>query len=385
MSDSGLRAWLTRPSSMAWSLFALIFFVLGVLFWGGFHTAMHVTDSISFCTSCHSMSPVYEEYKASTHFQNPSGVQAICTDCHVPKDWSSYVVAKVKASRDVWAELRGTIDTPEKFEDKRLELAERVWHELERTDSATCRNCHAFETMQVPAQAKEAQTQHPKAMDGGDTCISCHKGLVHKMPDMGSLAKIAFAALEPTIGQIPADADMVYPLETQGYFVDRDSQTKAGKVLAGAPLDLLAVEGDMARIRLHAWRQDDIARVSYADAGKRILLASLSKEAQAVARDTGAPVVLEDTGQTWTPIEVDGWIATAGLTASSEAIWNYADALYTANCALCHAAPHLNEYAANQWSGQFKAMVDSSNLLKEEGRLVLTYLQLHASDMATSH
>ncbi|MDV7142956.1 NapC/NirT family cytochrome c [Tropicimonas sp. TH_r6] len=381
MSNSGFRAWLTRPASMAWSLIALIFFGAGVLFWGGFHTAMHVTDNIEFCVSCHSMAPAYEEYKTSSHYQNASGVKAICTDCHVPEPWDEYVIAKVKATRDLWAELRGTIDTPKKFEDKRLELAQRVWHEMEKTDSQTCRNCHAFDDMLVPAQAKDAQKQHPKAMDEGDTCISCHKGLVHQMPDMGSLAEAAYAEFEKTIGQIPDGTDMVHPLETQAYFLDAAGQTAAGKVLAGAPFELIGTDGEMANIRLNGWRQDDVARVMYAEAGKRILLASLKDDAQAAARVAGDPVTVTETGQIWTPIVLEGWLPMAGLTAETDGLWSYANALYIANCALCHAAPHLDEFDANQWSGQFKGMVDSSNLLKEEGRLVLTYLQLHGSDM----
>jgi cytochrome c-type protein NapC len=45
----------------------------------------------------------------------------------VPKDWTHKMIRKIQASREVWGKLTGTIDTKEKFEAKRLVLAEREW------------------------------------------------------------------------------------------------------------------------------------------------------------------------------------------------------------------------------------------------------------------
>lgn len=342
---------------------------------------MKVTDNIAFCTSCHSMGTAYEEYKTSVHYRNASGVRAICTDCHVPKEWGPYVIAKIEATRDLVAEIRGTIDTPEKFSAKRLELAQRVWARMEATDSRECRNCHAFDTMNVADQTKDAQAQHPRAITKHDTCISCHKGVVHAMPDLGPLAKAAFAELEKSIGNIPADAGTVHSLVTQPFFLDSGGENKGGQVLAGIPLAVKGGADGMVKIRLAGWRQEEAERVLYAKEGKRILIASLTSEAREVIETTGDSVMLEDTGQTWTPAALDGWIPLANLTADTDRLWKYANALFSTNCSLCHAAPHINEYDANQWMGQFKAMVTSTNLEKEEARLVQTYLQLHAADM----
>ena len=63
-------------------------FVLGILFWGGFNTAMEWTNREAFCISCHEMKDnVYVEYRNTIHYQNRTGVRATCTDCHVPKEW----------------------------------------------------------------------------------------------------------------------------------------------------------------------------------------------------------------------------------------------------------------------------------------------------------
>ena len=60
-----LLAWLRRP--VAFGSTALLGAFAGVLFWGGFNTAMDRTNTLEFCTSCHEMGTVYAEYKQS-HF-----------------------------------------------------------------------------------------------------------------------------------------------------------------------------------------------------------------------------------------------------------------------------------------------------------------------------
>jgi cytochrome c-type protein NapC len=112
------------------------FFSPGCFFWGGFNTAMEATNSMEFCISCHEMRDnVYQEYKKTIHYSNRTGVRAVCSDCHVPKDWSHKMVRKVQASAEVWGKLMGTIDTREKFEANRLRLAENEWARMKATDS----------------------------------------------------------------------------------------------------------------------------------------------------------------------------------------------------------------------------------------------------------
>ena len=78
---------------------------------------------------------VYVEHKESIHYRNPSGVRAICSDCHVPKDWTAKLIRKIKATNELYHKLLGTIDTKEKFEQHRLEMAEPVWAEMTKTIS----------------------------------------------------------------------------------------------------------------------------------------------------------------------------------------------------------------------------------------------------------
>jgi cytochrome c-type protein NapC len=163
---------------------ALFFMVIGVVFWGGLNTAMEATNTLTFCISCHEMEEnVYQEYTHTVHYTNRSGVRATCSDCHVPDPWVHKVVRKIKASNELLHKALGTINTPEKFEDHRLRMATNVWNAMKDTDSRECRNCHDWDSMDPTTQKQRSINQHVFAMNEGQTCIDCHKGVAHKKPD----------------------------------------------------------------------------------------------------------------------------------------------------------------------------------------------------------
>jgi cytochrome c-type protein NapC len=163
----------------------LIGVIIGIIFWGGFNTAMEATNNESFCISCHEMEEnVYKEYRDTIHYSNRSGVRATCPDCHVPKQWVHKMIRKIQASNELYHKAMGTIDTPEKFEAKRLELAQNVWRAMKKTNSRECRNCHDFDSMDYMAQEQRAVKQHDKGLNMGMTCIDCHKGIAHSLPAM---------------------------------------------------------------------------------------------------------------------------------------------------------------------------------------------------------
>ena len=183
------RCWriLARPS-VHFSLGFLTIggFVAGVIFWGAFNTALELTNTETFCTSCHEMHDnVFQELKQTIHFSNRSGVRASCPDCHVPHLWTRKIARKMQASKEVWGKIFGTIDTPEKFAAHRRELAEHEWARLKANDSLECRNCHSFESMDFTRQSARAAQMHGTLLASGQrTCIDCHKGIAHKLPDM---------------------------------------------------------------------------------------------------------------------------------------------------------------------------------------------------------
>jgi len=81
--------------------------------------------------------------------------------------------------------LFGTISTREKFLDQRLELAIHEWARMKANDSLEYRNCHSAQSKDTTRQSLRAVEAHQRFLFTGEkTCIDCHKGIAHYLPDM---------------------------------------------------------------------------------------------------------------------------------------------------------------------------------------------------------
>lgn len=189
--DEGMWARLWRRPRR-WYLFgipagAVLALILGIVLTGGFLKTVEATNTLGFCTSCHEMQAfVYQEYKETVHYSNASGVRVICADCHVPKEFFAKMWRKTQASfNELPAHFLGKIDTSEEFEAHRAELAQRVWDRMRANDSASCRTCHSYEAMNLEAQDRYARRKHsPEYLEKtGRTCIDCHEGIAHRLPE----------------------------------------------------------------------------------------------------------------------------------------------------------------------------------------------------------
>jgi cytochrome c-type protein NapC len=177
---NSLSGWHTRFPTI---VFSTLFF-LGIIFWGGFNWAMEMTNSESFCISCHEMEEnVYKEYRTTSHYSNRTGVRATCPDCHVPKEWNHMVIRKISATKELFQKLKGTIDTREKFLDRRPHLVKKVWDGMRKSQSRECRNCHDFLYMDTSKQQTAAGQIHARANTQDQTCIDCHMGITHELPE----------------------------------------------------------------------------------------------------------------------------------------------------------------------------------------------------------
>ncbi|MCY6382797.1 pentaheme c-type cytochrome TorC [Hoeflea prorocentri] len=358
----------------------------GVIFWGGFNTAMEATNTMGFCITCHEMEAnVYEEYKKTVHYQNASGVRATCSDCHVPKDWTHKFVRKVYATRELYHHFVGTIDTPEKFEAHRPEMAKRVWASMEATDSRECRNCHTFEAMDFTKQSTKAAQEMSKAHQTGQgTCIDCHKGIAHKMPDLSAGFKKTFEDLQALAQISNNDADVLYTIATTSAYLSADEIEAggrgAGTLLPATGLKVLERKGDALKVRLEGWQQDGADRVIYARMGHRIFEAALTPGAieQVQRRET---LVDTNTDLTWHQVDIDLWVGSGNMIADPDRLWAYGEEMHVASCSTCHSLHEADGHLANQWIGVIKAMERFITLDKEETRMLQKYLQLHASDV----
>ena len=182
---------LSKPS-VRYSAGALI--LLGaagmLIMWGLFTFSMSATSTEKFCISCHEMeNHAFAEFKETVHYKNSSGVTAECADCHIPHDPVGKIFRKIEAAREVYGTLIGKINTPEKYEAHRLEMAEREWKKMKASDSAVCRHCHNNFEQAIEQQYEWAQINHKKMLAEGGTCIDCHKGIAHKLPNTKLMKK----------------------------------------------------------------------------------------------------------------------------------------------------------------------------------------------------
>ncbi|WP_319774034.1 NapC/NirT family cytochrome c [Breoghania sp.] len=363
--------------------FALVGILVGVVGYVGFHSVLEMTMTEEFCVSCHTMSDnAYEEYKTSIHYKNPAGVRATCTDCHVPKaGWPMYK-AKVLAVNDLWAEIRGTINTPEKYEQERLRLAKRVWAHMEDNNSLECRSCHSYEAMDFEHQRPEASKMMKDASAKGETCIDCHKGIAHKLPDMASGYK---ALLANIIAEAPSNnkADTLYAISTTPLWPEKPADASArgaGNILPLTEVEVVSRSGDFIEVRIDGWMQEGMERVLVKEMGRRLFMATvtpaMAKQAKILETKTD-----EDTGLVWKDGAITVWTKASSFTSDRPGLMTYGADLYSASCGSCHSAHAPDHFLANQWMGVIKDMKGYTTLDKEQVRYLQNYLQLHAKDM----
>ncbi len=353
--------------------------IAGVLFWGGFNAAMEYTNTEEFCISCHEMRDnVYVEYKNTTHFKSASGVRATCPDCHVPKNFIPKVIRKVQAVGELYHKAMGTIDTREKFEKHRIDLAERVWATMEATDSRECRTCHLFEAMDFHKQDKIAADRMQQAMKEGETCISCHKGIAHKMPDLAARAREQQAVFMSQTESL--EGDKFWTKRTSAILDGPETDSgKIAAILPGVALTKLESQGERVKVRVEGWQAGESNRGQYALFGKRILNLSIAKSA--VDRvETGEKRYFDDGDQDWTKTSLEGWISATDVTGNLNMLWTISESIYGSQCGVCHSTINPGSRDALSWQADVQAYAPKTSLTAEEQRLVLRFLQLNASD-----
>ena len=338
-------------------------------------------SSTAFCQSCHEMGMPDQEYTESAHFKNASGVRAECSSCHLPNDMANKLVAKVDALRHVFGHMVGRLSTDEKYEGARLRMAEKVWRNMEGNDSRECRSCHNEDAFVFEKFSSHSEgLRMSKGLAEGKTCIDCHKGLVHKMPDRSSGYKKLLEKLLAETSDPDIDADKVYPLETVHSYSNKHGEVES-RILAATELTILDNAGDWLRVRVDGWQQQDVDAMIYELQGKRIFAVALEKQAR--KRPVVHSTMLDpDTEQTWHRVSYETWVTSNGMVEDKSKLWDYGAKLHSASCGQCHMAIPAKNFLANQWIGVMNDMKRNvRHLSKEQYRFLRKYLQLNAKDV----
>ncbi|WP_318474236.1 NapC/NirT family cytochrome c [Photobacterium leiognathi] len=347
-------------------------------------TVLHKTSDTKFCISCHSMQKPLAEYQGTIHFQNEHGVRAECADCHIPTGKIDYLITKIRASKDIYHEfITGKIDSDEKFEQHRGEMAQTVWDQMKETDSSACRSCHEFTAMSILEQRPAAQKMHTQAMSDGSTCIDCHKGIAHLLPDTTDKAQAGADELSKAAASSSTSATELYSIATQPFFMTKDDEYNQGNLMPSTKVDVISREGDRVQATISGWQQDGVDSVIYAAKGKRIISALLSDDSKKVLKENGTETD-PATGLVWHKVSLDVWADNKSFVDNEAPLWAYSSNLMNSNCTGCHGLTALDHYNANQWIGVIKAMETRTSLTKEQSRMLTQYVQKHASDMAGS-
>jgi len=187
--------WRKRRWLLGLPLGAIVAFGVGILAWVGMHASLEATNTLAFCVSCHEMEDnAFREYKESAHYTNAAGVRAVCADCHVPDALAPKLLRKVQATfKELPGHFMGVIDTREKYDNHRAEMAMSVWTTMRSNDSRECRNCHTYASMALDLQGRSASRKHSAEWRErfGDTCIDCHFGVAHEVPEGVTPADLA--------------------------------------------------------------------------------------------------------------------------------------------------------------------------------------------------
>ncbi|WP_136679435.1 pentaheme c-type cytochrome TorC [Neptunomonas sp. XY-337] len=384
------KAWkvIRSPSAhMSLGVLTLGGFAAGVIFWGAFNTGLEATNTEEFCIGCHEMADnVYVELQDTVHWSNHSGVRATCPDCHVPHKWTDKIARKMQASKEVWGAMFGTISTREKFLEKRLELAQHEWQRFSANNSLECRNCHDYKSMNFDLMSEKAKIQMRRAAERDQSCIDCHKGIAHQLPDMLGGASDAFAQLEQGASVSSFEVGKTYfSVRQLPLFEDDALQTDAGHLNPVTAVKVIEVHDEKLLVELSGWRKTKgFGRVINEDFGFNIVSGLLTKEAAQndERMETFESQVDELTGLTWQRVNVRLWMKPNALAASTEPLWDYAKETYQSSCSVCHTQPDEDHFDANTWPGMFNGMLSFVNLDGDTQALVLKYLQKHSSDFS---
>ena len=355
----------------------LLLMVMGAVILGCVQFVMHKTNTPEFCVSCHAMSYPKEEWEGSVHFSNRKGIRAQCADCHIPEGGWHYVKAKFIALKDVWYTfVDNKLPDQEAYEAHRLELAKHVWEDMKNNDSMTCRSCHSMEAMAISEQSDAAQKMHKLAQETNQTCIDCHKGIVHFMPEMpvennvgGELSKYAgiFNSSDKTIYSLAMTTTQLVDggeVRLMPYSELNDWQESDGNVVA----------------TLKGWQQVGAESVVYMHKGQRIMVALLGDDAKDKVKVLNQ-VYDEVTASDWKEISLQLKAPKTALTANIAALNQFGDSLNQTHCSGCHAVIGADHYTANQWIGVVNSMKDRTSMSADDVRAVTIYLQRNAKDI----
>ena len=138
------------------------------------------TSGEAFCGGCHTMTPMVDSYREDVHGgAGNQGVQAKCTQCHIPHNNTvNYMFMKARfGMHDAWAQLTYDLDA--------IDWQEKRGHSENYVFDSGCLKCHANLQAASESSAVNFVAHRPYFLGTTESkCVTCHNRVGHK--DLGA-------------------------------------------------------------------------------------------------------------------------------------------------------------------------------------------------------
>ena len=246
---------------------------------------------------------------------------------------------------------------------------------MKENNSATCRSCHNYDAMDHAKQHPEAARQMKVAAKDNQSCIDCHKGIAHQLPDMSSGFRKQFDELRASAND---SGDTLYSIDIKPIYAAKAIK-KPWFSAACFEVKVLKRTATGCKLKLPAGRKRRTSACTHPIPVNASLLPRFVVMQQQVKR---WKTTVADTNTEWSKVEATAWMKKGDMVNDIKPIWAYADSLYNGTCNQCHGAPEIAHFDANGWIGTLNGMIGFTSLDKREERTLLKYLQMNASDTA---
>ena len=177
---------------------ALSGFLLGSIFILGSRKVIYLTSTDRFCASCHVHPQAHSSWKLSTHFDNPSGINVHCVDCHLPPENQGYFKEKtITGIRDLYGKI---FKDSSEFNWEEKSLPE---YAINHTYEISCKECHQnLFPLELTKEGDEAHLYYTKH-DDELHCINCHL-------QVGHYSKNAIHAKNVSFGSVTKHEEIIF-------------------------------------------------------------------------------------------------------------------------------------------------------------------------------
>nr|VFK54065.1 MAG: NapC/NirT cytochrome c family, N-terminal region [Candidatus Kentron sp. TUN]VFK56087.1 MAG: NapC/NirT cytochrome c family, N-terminal region [Candidatus Kentron sp. TUN] len=232
--------------------------------------------------------------------------------------------------------------------------------------------------MTIDTQPGDASFWHSKAMDENYTytCIDCHKGFVHRLPDMAGEIKKAEEYFRTILAADTLTGDQLYTvMGVSLYSGSKVDDTIIAELELGTPITVLERNDDRLWIRIQGRQYQANKHTLYSMGNQMLVLLRTHGIPLTISGDT---IRDEATGLYWQYAEMEGWISREGLSSDITSLWDYGEAIYQNGCIRCHMVFSPSDFWATQWRDYVRNMRCKTNFSPEQVNILLKYLEYHA-------